>query len=201
MPFIRYDWEQWFKDRLCKLSCEERILDVGGGHPFQKRMAQYQHLFEGKRYETLDNSPRYHPTIVGDAHHIPLPDASVNAVLSLSTLEHLEDPKRAVEELHRVLASGGKALIYTHFIYPYHARGGVYGDYFRFTEEALRFLFRQFRQVELKKQGGYFRAMFFFTPFQRYTRPLGEPIAYVLDKVFKTEYRSTTAGYYVYAVK
>lgn len=201
MALFHYDWEQWFEDRLRELSREERILDVGGGHPFQKRMAHYRHLFEGKRYETLDNSPSYNPTIVGDAHNVPLPDGSVNAVVSLSTLEHLEDPKRAVEEIYRILSAGGKSLVYTHFIYPYHARGGVYGDYFRFTEDALRFLFRQFRRVEIKKQGGYFRSMFFFTPFQRYTRPLGEPVVYALDKLFKTERRSTTAGYYVYAVK
>lgn len=199
---MTYDWEVYFEGKLKELAKEPRILDIGGGHPFQKQMAKHKHLFLGKQYDTLDSSTTYNPTIIGDAHNIPLPDGSVPAVLSMSVLEHLTDPAKAVYEIHRVLQKGGKALVYTHFIYPYHARKGVYGDFFRFTDEGLRHLFRNFSHVELKKQGGFFRAMgFFMMPFQATTRPFWEPVAYVLDKLLKTEARSTTVGYYIYAIK
>ena len=198
---MTYDWQLWLEGKLRELAKEKRVFDVGGGHPFQKRMKRYEHIFRGIDYQTLDASPRYNPTIVGDAHNLPLADGSVPAILSLSTLEHLEDPKRAMDEIYRVLKPGGKALIYTHFIYPYHARAGAYGDYCRFSEEAMRYLFRDFTHVELKKEGGWFRAMFFFLPGQKYLRFLGEPLTYVLDKLFKTESRSTTVGFYVYAIK
>ncbi len=198
---MQYDWNQWFESKLRELAKEERVVDAGGGHPFQKRMARYKELFKNTRYETLDSAPRYAPTIVGDIHALPFSDGSVPAILCVSTFEHINDPKRAAEEMYRVLKPGGKLLLFTHFIYPYHARPGIYGDTFRFTDEGLRFLFRQFTRVEVKKQGGWFRAMMFFLPGQVYLARFLEPIAYALDKLFRTERRSTTVGYYVYAVK
>lgn len=196
-----YDWEKYFESKLKELAKEDAILDIGGGHPFQKRMGKYKHLFDGKKFETVDNSPVYNPTYLGDAHNLPVPDNSKTALLCLSVLEHLQDPKRAVEEMYRVLKKGGRALTYTHFIYPYHARPGVYGDFCRFTESQMKYLFRNFSYIEVRKQGGYFRAMGFFMPFQATLRPFWEPVAYFLDKLLKTERRSTTVGYYVYAIK
>lgn len=198
---MKYDFIEFFEEKLKELAKCERVLDVGGGRPFQKRMAPYKAWFAGKKFETLDISPVYEPTIIGDVHAMQLPDESVDAILSLSVLEHLHDPAIAMKETHRVLRKGGKLLLYTHFIYPYHARTGIYKDYFRFTEEGLRHLFREFSNVELKKQGGYFRALGFFLPFQARLKWLWEPIAYFFDKVLRTEKRSTTPGYYIYAVK
>ncbi len=196
-----YDYEKFFEQKLKELARENYILDVGGGHPFQKRMAKYRNLFTGRRYETLDISSQYNPTIVGDIHNLPLENESVDAILCKSVLEHLQEPKKAIEEMWRVLKKGGKILVYTHFIYPYHARCGIYGDFFRFSEESLRHLFSNFSQMEIKKEGGYFRALMFFMPFQAKLRFFLEPIAYFLDKIFRTEKKSTTAGYYLYAVK
>ena len=65
----------------------------------------------------------------------------------------------------------------------------------------MKYLFRDFSYVEVRKQGGYFRAMGFFLPFQAKWRPIWEPITYLLDKFFKTKKRSTTVGYYVFAIK
>jgi SAM-dependent methyltransferase len=198
---MKYDWENYFESKLKALAAEDTVLDIGGGHPFQKYLEKYRSLFAGKKFETIDTSPTYNPTYVGDAEHLPFADESRPAILCMSVLEHLTDPKRAVEEMHRVLQEGGKVLAYTHFIYPYHARPGVYGDFCRFTHEQLAFLFRQFKIVEIRKQGGYFRAMGFFMPGQAQWRKLWEPVAYMLDKLCKTEQRSTTAAYYIYAVK
>lgn len=196
-----YDYERFFEEKLKELAKESYILDVGGGSPFQKGMAKYKKIFEGKNFKTLDVSPEYKPDIVGDIHNLPLDDGGVGAILCKSVLEHLEDPAKAVSEMRRVLKPGGKILIYTHFVYPYHARRGIYKDYFRFTEDGLRHLFRDFKKVEIKKEGGYFRAMCFFMPAQAILKPLWEPIAYALDKFFQTEKRTTTCGFYLYAVK
>ncbi len=198
---MTFDYTKFFENKLKELAKEDSVLDVGGGVPFQKGMAKYKSLFEGKKFSTLDVALEYSPTIVGDIHNLPIEDNTVNAILCKSVLEHLYDPKKAMEEMHRVLKKDGKILLYTHFIYPYHARGKIYGDYFRFTEEALRYLFRDFSYIEIKKDGGYFRAMMFFMPFQVKLRFILEPIMYLLDKIFMTEQRSTTAGFYIYAIK
>ncbi len=42
---------------------------------------------------------------------IPLPDASVDLVLSYDVLEHVRDPRRSMAEISRVLRPGGHALL------------------------------------------------------------------------------------------
>ena len=42
-----------------------------------------------------------------DGHGLPLADASVDRVISFEVLEHVEDERRALEEIHRVLRPGG----------------------------------------------------------------------------------------------
>lgn len=196
---MRYDYEKFFEEKLGELAREPRVIDIGGGEPFQKGMRRFKDLFSGTVYQTVDSSPLYHPTFTGDAHNLPFADGEIPAIVCNSVLEHLTDPQRAADEMYRVLKPGGKALIYTHFIYPYHARPGVYGDYFRYTEDGLRHLFRRFSSLEIKKQGGYFHALVFFMPWQRRLKVFARPLAYFLDSVFRRG--STTSGYYIYAIK
>lgn len=198
---MKYRYQIFFEAKLREIAKTPRVVDIGGGEPFQKQMAQYRALFSNTRYETVDPDPNTHPTITGDAHHLPFRDGELAAVISKSVFEHLQDPARAAEEMHRVLAPGGKALVYTHFIYPYHARKGAYEDYFRFTEAGLRHIFRDFSRIEVQKHGGWFLALMFFLPWQHRLKIILEPIAYILDEIFHRERGSTTAGYYVFLVK
>ncbi len=105
-------------------------------------------------YQVLDKIPDYHPDIVGDIHALPFPDNSVDALICIAVLEHVEDPKLAVEEMYRVLKPGGYAFIYAPFLYYYHPLSGYYGDFFRFTIEGMKYLTRQFASVELKPVRG-----------------------------------------------
>lgn len=41
----------------------------------------------------------------------PLPDASLDAVVLLNVLEHIEDDKKAIQQLYRILKPGGLAII------------------------------------------------------------------------------------------
>lgn len=196
---MRYSYTKFFEEKLKELARESRVIDVGGGQPFQKDMASYKSWFVKTRFETVD-AAEWNPTIVGDIYHLPFHDNEIPAILCKSVMEHLAEPHRAVQEMYRVLRPGGKLLVYTHFIYPYHARSGSYGDFFRFTEEGLHFLFRDFSRVEVKKHGGMFRAGLKFLPIPKFLALLLEPPAYVFDSLLG-ETRSTTAGYYLYAIK
>jgi len=59
-------------------------------------------------------SKRYGVTTkVGDAKKIPLPDKSVDAVVSFETIEHVSNPEKFLDECVRVLAPGGRLIIST----------------------------------------------------------------------------------------
>ena len=66
-------------------------------------------------------------------------------VLCLSVLEHLEEPARAVKEMHRVLKPEGKILVSVPFMFPIH---DAPGDYWRFTKFGLKYLFSNGWEIE-----------------------------------------------------
>jgi len=47
----------------------------------------------------------------GDAHALPLEDASVDAVFAHMVLHSLEEPKRAIEEMARIVRPGGRVIL------------------------------------------------------------------------------------------
>jgi SAM-dependent methyltransferase len=81
---------------------------------------------------------------IADAHHIPLPTASVDGVLVQAVLEHVLDPALVVAEVHRVLKSDGIVYAETPFLQQVHA--GPY-DFTRFTASGHRYLFRGFEEL------------------------------------------------------
>lgn len=48
---------------------------------------------------------------VGDAGNLDFPDGSFDAVFSVNLLHHLSDARRVLDEMARVLASGGKLIV------------------------------------------------------------------------------------------
>jgi len=80
-----------------------------------------------------------------DAHNIPFEDGSFDGVVVQAVLEHVLDPPRCVEEIHRVLKPGGLVYAETPFMQQVHA--GPY-DFTRFTHLGHRRLFRRFEELE-----------------------------------------------------
>ena len=175
------------------------VVDIGGGEKFQKWLEPYRDLFRGVDYKSFDYDASTHPDIVGDIHHIPLADGTIDSIICASVLEHIENPIVACKELHRVLKPGGFLFLYVPSIYPYHARKGHYPDYWRFFDDTLLFLLKDFSDVKLEKRGGYFFALSFFIPKQHRFRFIIDPVARFLDLVLRSN--TTTAGYYVLAKK
>lgn len=50
---------------------------------------------------------------LGDAERIPLPDQSVDVVVSFETIEHVQNPERFLEECVRVLTPHGRLIVST----------------------------------------------------------------------------------------
>jgi len=76
-----------------------------------------------------------------DLHDIDLPSDSVGTILCFDTLEHVEYPHRALEQIHRVLKPDGIAVISSVMDFPIH---DYPYDYWRFTPEAFKSILKPF---------------------------------------------------------
>jgi len=83
--------------------------------------------------------------LICDAHDIPFADGSFDAVIVHAVLEHVVDPHRCVEEIHRVLKKQGVVYADTPFMQQVHGRQY---DFERFTYLGHRRLFRRFEEVD-----------------------------------------------------
>lgn len=50
-------------------------------------------------------------TLLADVHSIPLPDGSVNLIISRGSIPFWKDPAKALKEIYRILAPGGQAYV------------------------------------------------------------------------------------------
>ena len=83
--------------------------------------------------------------IVCDASDLPFANASFDLVVCQAVLEHVLEPQRCVDEIHRVLADDG--IAYATVPFMQHVHMGAY-DFTRFTHSGLRWLFRKFEEVD-----------------------------------------------------
>jgi SAM-dependent methyltransferase len=107
-----------------------RVLDVGCGD------RPYAELFPDATGFDVPRNP--HADLHGSLEAIPVEDASFDLVLCLQVLEHVPDPGAAVRELRRVVRPGGRVLLSTHGVYPFHPNPE---DLWRWTHQGLERLF------------------------------------------------------------
>jgi ubiquinone/menaquinone biosynthesis C-methylase UbiE len=98
-----------------------RILDWGCGYgqvsdllwragldvtPFDYRPDSHEGVTRLERY------PHLSVHVSPDPRHLPLADATFDAVLSCGVLEHVEEPDTSLEEIRRVLVPGGTFYVF-----------------------------------------------------------------------------------------
>ena len=68
----------------------------------------------------------------------------------LQFLEHVYNPFKAIDNLKKMLKEQGTIFGYVPYLYKYHAPNNLkFQDYFRFSKDALAYLFKDFNEVEL----------------------------------------------------
>ncbi|MEV5964266.1 class I SAM-dependent methyltransferase [Kribbella sp. NPDC051952] len=101
-----------------------RILDLGSGSG--RLTPGLAEAFQGPVYgvepsdrmRELAEEHAAHPAVTylkGSAEEIPLPDASVDAVLMFLSFHHYPDQLKGLQEVHRVLKPGGAAFLRSQF--------------------------------------------------------------------------------------
>ncbi len=210
MSFFERPWEQFFNEHI-QLMCNEspRLLDIGAGLRLSKEYGNRENkehhwvvdLIKEKKieYVVLDYVDTYHPHIVGDIQNLPLPDDSEESIVCLAILEHVENPFKSFSELHRVLKSGGRCLLYVPFLYYYHAERGYYHDYWRFTRDSLEVLTKPFSTVEIQNVRGPLETMVRLSPLGRWHTWCS--VAFLFDRLFDKLNSQQTSGYYVWLIK
>jgi len=77
---------------------------------------------------------------------LPFEADTVDLLVSIAVLEHMHNASIAVSEMFRCLKPGGELVVYVPFIQPIHAAPN---DYYRWTANGLRELFKGFSVVEV----------------------------------------------------
>ena len=137
-----------FRDRILKdISSNDIVLDCG------KAMRDKFQYISCQLAETLDAYD------YGDYPDIIFDLCSDNAnelknrydkIICIAVLEHVYDPFKAINNLRSMLKTDGVMYGMVPYIYPYHAPKNLeFQDYFRFSKDALAYLFREFKEVEL----------------------------------------------------
>jgi len=112
--------------------------------------ADLRPIFPNKKYVGADMRKGAGVDVILNLHKIDLPSESVGTVLLLDTLEHVEFPKKAIEEIHRVLKSRGTIIMSSVMNFPIHDHPY---DYWRFTPEAFKSLLSPFETVIVDSAG------------------------------------------------
>jgi SAM-dependent methyltransferase len=189
-------WDRFFEEKIRIIARSKNILDIGGGFRFQKGLEKYKKLFENSNYIVLDIESSYRPDIVGDVHNLPQQSESVDAVICKAVLEHVYNPHKAVDEIYRILKKSGKCLVYVPFLYPYHGQKEGYNDYYRYTDDGIRYLFRKFSSIEICPVRGNLETVLNLTPFRNIAFLNG--ILRYFDK--KLSYKQVS-GYNIFVIK
>ncbi len=116
------------------------IINIGSGNSTRKNGQVNIDFID---YENVD--------IVADIHNLPFEDNSLDSVMSVAVLEHVERPEVIIKEIERTLKPGGLVFSSIPFMQPFHASPN---DFQRYTLPGIEFLHRDFEIVESGVHGG-----------------------------------------------
>lgn len=129
----------------------EPIYEFGSFQvPEQIGFADLRPLFKDKEYVGCDMREGPGVDKILDLHAVDLPSNFVGLVLCLDTLEHVEYPRKAINEIYRILKPDGIAVISSVMKFPIHDHPY---DYWRFTPEAFKSILKPFPNSFVGYQG------------------------------------------------
>lgn len=98
----------YLEERLKLSALDRQVLEIAPWSSFARRLRRMLNIrFVGL---ALEPSAPY-VTIVGDARAIPIRAGVFDLVLCVHVLEHVEEDRRVMSEMHRVLKPGGVAIV------------------------------------------------------------------------------------------
>ena len=129
-----------------------RVLDVGCGEsPYRflldDRVTQYVgvDIFDPQPFER-----RMKKIVAFDGVRLPFLEQAFDAVICTEVLEHVMNFQLLIDEIHRVMRAGGKAVLTV----PWSARNHyIPYDFYRYTPARLTTMFAAFQSVSISERG------------------------------------------------
>ncbi len=134
---------QRLRDELFSRSPHPRVLVIGSSVVGQG----IDSVINDPEIELIESDVALgeHVMLLFDAHDIPFADRSFDGVIIQAVLEHVVDPYRCCEEIHRVLKDDGVVYAETPFMQQVHS---TRYDFTRFTHLGHRRVFRRFEEID-----------------------------------------------------
>jgi len=120
-----------------------KVLIIGGGEIGSGAEQLYGDQLE---LTSCDIYISKYTDLISDGHYLPFKDQSFEGIWIQAVLEHVADPVRVTEEIHRTLKPDG--VIYSEIPFIQQVHEGAY-DFTRFTVVGHRYLFKKFSEVSI----------------------------------------------------
>tara|TARA_Y200000002_G_scaffold381366_1_gene395230 strand:+ start:359 stop:1036 length:678 start_codon:yes stop_codon:yes gene_type:complete len=137
-----------FRNRIIEdVKINDDVLDIGKG------MRDKFVKIKAKEILTVDvNDFGDYPDIVYDICS-ELDETLIkkfDKIICIAVLEHVYDPFQAVRNIRMMLKDNGVLYGYVPYLFYYHAPTDLrFQDYFRFSKDALSYLFKDFQNLEI----------------------------------------------------
>jgi len=189
-----------------------RVVDLGcGTAPYTEAILSVADSYTGVDWGSSFHGSEHVDVQADLSAEVPLPDRSVDTVVSFQVMEHLKEPEVFLRECYRLLDDNGGLLLTVPFMWEVHEAPH---DYYRFTRHGLEYLLEKvgFAQVRITENTGFWQtAVLKFnyhtaTTARKWLQPLliplwwlGQTVAPILDR--RRPRPSETASYTVTAIK
>ena len=182
-------------------------LNIGSGGPIEELLKK-----KVKNYYSIDIDENRRPNEIKNicSNNFKI-DFNPNLICIFETLEHCENPIKAVENIHNTLNKGNICLASVPFNFHIHDEPN---DFFRFTEYGCKLIFKNFSEVKVLRRNGWLESIFVnFIRLEKENNILSKiigklfiiiniltyPIIVVIQKIIPS--KKLTTGYFIIATK
>ena len=130
-----------------------KCLNIGSGGPIEELLKK-----KVKNYYSIDIDQSRKPNEIMDicSNNFKI-NFNPNLICIFETLEHCENPIKAVENIHKILEKGNVCLASVPFNFHIHDEPN---DFFRFTEYGCKLIFKNFSEVKVLRRNGWLESIF-----------------------------------------
>lgn len=140
--------------------CSGLVVDLGCGYgKYRETIEQYSDKYLGIDNQSspmqFNDNHQLNLDYVADVCNTPLPDNYADTVICTEVLEHVPDPFKLMAEIFRILKPGGRVILSSGWLSPYHPEPK---DYWRFSHQGYEELCLKsgLKVTQVYQQGGFY---------------------------------------------